>query len=359
MLIHICCSVDSHYFLQKIQEDYPNEELIGFFYDPNIHPYSEYQLRLFDVQHSCNILGIKLVEGEYDLNRWLELVKGLENEPEKGDRCTVCFDRRLEVSVKKAIELNHNKFTTTLLMSPKKSQEKLQNIGDKLAKQYNCEFIFKDYRAKNGMQLQGQTVKENNLYRQNYCGCLFGLTAQREQQNKLMSEMISPITKQILPESIEQRLELYKKRNELKEKNINFKIVKNKILNYRILSGKISFSKQIVPSYFLAYSTLQNKKTSAKIDFIQDNIYYLNKDSVRIIELQTFNNLSNKNYKNIYQLIKEPLSFEDELKVRLKIILNSYDLSTIIIVDKILDGKIEINLDSLIFSAESASIRKI
>jgi len=66
MLVHICCSVDSHYFLQRIQEEYPNEELVGFFYDPNIHPFSEYKLRLYDVKHSCSKLGIKLIEGPYD-----------------------------------------------------------------------------------------------------------------------------------------------------------------------------------------------------------------------------------------------------------------------------------------------------
>ena len=132
LLIHICCSVDSHFFLQKIQEDFPDEKLIGFFYDPNIHPYSEYKLRLLDVQYSCKKLGIELIEGNYDLESWLKIVQGLEQEPEKGDRCTVCFDRRLTVSVKKAKELGHNSFTTTLLISPKKSQEKLEIIGQKL-----------------------------------------------------------------------------------------------------------------------------------------------------------------------------------------------------------------------------------
>jgi len=132
MLVHICCSVDSHYFLQKLQEDFPNEKLTGFFYDPNIHPYSEYRLRFEDVKHSCELLDIELLEGEYDIDTWMKLVKGLENEPEKGDRCTVCFDRRLEVSVHKAKELGHDSFTTSLLISPKKSQDKLEIIGSKL-----------------------------------------------------------------------------------------------------------------------------------------------------------------------------------------------------------------------------------
>ena len=126
LLVHICCAVDSHYFLEKIQEEYPDEKLIGYFYDPNIHPYSEYRLRYLDVEYSCQKLGIKLIEGAYNLEEWLKKVKGMEHLPEKGDRCTVCYDDRLDTTVQKAIELGHNKFTTTLLISPKKSQEKLE-----------------------------------------------------------------------------------------------------------------------------------------------------------------------------------------------------------------------------------------
>jgi predicted adenine nucleotide alpha hydrolase (AANH) superfamily ATPase len=122
MLVHICCSVDSHFFLEKLQKDYPNEKLIGFFYDPNIHPYSEYQLRLLDVKRSCKKLGIELLEGEYDFESWMEAVRGLENEPEKGRRCEACFDKRFERSFQKALELGEKTVTTTLLVSPLKSQ---------------------------------------------------------------------------------------------------------------------------------------------------------------------------------------------------------------------------------------------
>ncbi|HUH42189.1 MAG TPA: epoxyqueuosine reductase QueH, partial [Sulfurimonas sp.] len=131
MLVHICCSVDSHFFLEKLQLDYPDEKLTGFFYDPNIHPYSEYQLRLLDVRRSCKKLGIELLEGEYDFEAWMQAVRGLENEPEKGKRCEVCFDKRFDVSAKKALELGEKSVTTTLLVSPLKSQEQLKVSGDK------------------------------------------------------------------------------------------------------------------------------------------------------------------------------------------------------------------------------------
>ena len=346
MLIHICCSVDSHYFLQKIQEEYPKEKLVGFFYDPNIHPYSEYRLRLLDVQYSCDKLNIELIEGEYDLESWLKTVKGLENEPEKGDRCTVCFDKRLETSVKKAKELGDNLFTTTLLISPKKSQDKLQIIGNNLASKYNLEFIFKDYRVGNGIEMQGKEVKKNNLYRQNYCGCMYGLNAQRKEQNKLADELISPIGQQILPESIEERIELYKQRD-IKE---NCNIIKQRFLNYRLLSAKVLIQKKAVPSYFLCYSTLKNNKTTGRIEKYINNIGYLNRDEVKIITLEYFNILAKSNYKNIFELIYSPLKFQEELNLRQIIVNNSfYDLSCIIVLDKVPDIKIEVACSSKIY----------
>jgi len=346
MLVHICCSVDSHYFLQKLQEDFPNEKLTGFFYDPNIHPYSEYRLRFEDVKHSCELLDIELLEGEYDIDTWMKLVKGLENEPEKGDRCTVCFDRRLEVSVHKAKELGHDSFTTSLLISPKKSQDKLEIIGSKLEEKTGCKWIFKDYRAGNGVQIQGVEVKENQLYRQNYCGCLFGLTQQREHQDKLMDEMFTPINNQIVPESIEERLELYRQRNRLKKENKKFQIIKERFLNYRQMSGKVTLDKKIIPSYFFAYSTLQNGRMNGRIEYAIKDIHYLNRNEVKVIDIKKFNSLANTNYKNVNELLYSPLSFSDELKVRNEILNSPYDLSTIVVIDEIIDGKFEINLES-------------
>ncbi len=349
MLVHICCSVDSHFFLQQLQKEYPDEKITCFFYDPNIHPYSEYKLRFYDVKYSCKKLDIELIEGPYDLENWFKLVKGLENEPEKGDRCTVCFDNRLEVSVKKALELDHNKFTTTLLISPKKSQDKLKTIGEKLSSQYNCEFIFKDYRSGNGMELQAKEVKENSLYRQNYCGCIFGLTAQREQQNKFLDELISPINQQVFPESIEERLKLYEKRNELEENSSPYKIIKQRFLNYRILSGLVKIKKEVIPSYFLCYSTLKNKKSNGRIEYSNNEIHYLNRDEIKIITIDTFNKLSSSNYSSAQELYFQPLEFSKEKQIKEQITNNSYDLSTVIVLDDIPDSKVEIYLDSTTF----------
>lgn len=349
MIVHICCSVDSHYFLEKLRVDYPDEELIGYFYDPNIHPYHEYKLRFLDVEYSCNKLGIELIEGPYDIDNWLEQVKGLEQEPEKGSRCTVCFDYRLENTALKAKELGHDKFTTTLLMSPKKSQEKLENIGKELSLKHEIEFVFKDYRSGMGSLEQGVVVKTNGFYRQNYCGCLFGLEQQRAQQGKLMDEMFLPISNQILPESIESRIELYKKRNELNAQGIPFKIIKQKFLNYRLLSGKVMFNKETIPSYFLCYSKLGKGKMSGRIEYEKDDISYLNKDEVKILSLDIFNDIGGFTYRTMNDLIFNPPTFQAELNLRNTITRNPYGLSAIVIVEQVEDGKYDITMDAKIY----------
>lgn len=346
MLVHICCAVDSHYFLERIQEEYPDEKLVGFFYDPNIHPYSEYRLRYLDVEYSCQKLGIELIEGPYNLEAWLKKVKGMEHLPEKGDRCTVCYDDRLDNTVAKAKELGHDKFTTTLLISPKKSQEKLDKIGHNLESLHGIEFIFRDYKAGNGAEIQGKKVKENQLYRQNYCGCLFGLSAQREAQKKIMDEMFNPISNQILPESIEERLELYKRRNTLEANGDEYKIIKNRFLNYRLLSGKVLVKKQIKPSYIFPYSIINRGKTNGRIDYKKDGVNYLNRDEVKIISLEKYNELSNTNYASVKELMYNPPLFEKEIQIRAKIIKSPYDLSAIIVLDEILDEKYEIFMDA-------------
>jgi len=267
MLVHICCAVDSHYFLQKLQADYPDEKLIGFFYDPNIHPYSEYYLRLLDVKRSCRMLDIELIEGEYDYALWMETVRGLEHEPEKGKRCSLCFDRRFEVSAKKAAELGESSFTSTLLTSPKKSLKQLQAAGDALGEKYAVTFLAPDYRKASGTQEQNILAKEAQLYRQDYCGCLYGLTIQREQQQKLADELFSPLSGQIQPESIESRIALYEARIKLETEDIPYRIIKERFLNWRLIMGWLKVRKETIPSHFLPYSTMKKTYSRGRIEY--------------------------------------------------------------------------------------------
>ncbi len=345
-MVHICCSVDSHFFLEKLQADFPEEKLTGFFYDPNIHPYSEYRLRYLDVQRSCKKLGIDLLEGEYDFESWMDAVRGLEKEPEKGARCEVCFDRRFEVSANKALEMGEKKITTTLLVSPLKSQEQLKRVGDAFYEKNGVEFIAVDYRSGGGSQDQSRVTKEEQLYRQDYCGCIYGLTMQRDQQGKLMDEMFSPIGGQTLPASIEERLELYQRRMDYEDEGKEYQLVREKFLNYRQYNLKMSIDKKTVDAHALIYSTLPRKKANGRIEYIINDLFFMNREEVKFITLERFNALAKSSFKTVKEMIFNPLSVEREIEVRQLLSNSSYDLSPIFVLDDVKEGKIDIFLDA-------------
>lgn len=350
MLVHICCSVDSHYFLQKLQDEYPEEKLTGFFYDPNIHPYSEYYLRLLDVKRSCKMLGIDLIEGDYDVEKWLSLVKGWEDEPEKGARCGICFDRRFEVSAQKAQDMGETSYTSTLLTSPKKSLEQLKIAGDALGEQFAVEFVAPDYRKASGTQEQNIMAKEDALYRQDYCGCLYALNIQRDQQSKLADELFVPLSGQVQPESIEARIEMYEKRWELEENNKPHKIIKQRFLNWRLMMGWLKVQKVITPAHFLPYSSIKSEYSRGKIEYHIDQVHHMNRDEVRFITLEYYNTLSGTTYETVTQLIYAPPSFDDEVALRAKLGITAYDISVIMVVDEIPKKKIELRCQSKTFS---------
>ena len=305
------------------------------------------------------MLGIELIEGEYDTENWLEAVRGFEKEPEKGARCAICFDRRFEVTAQQAAQMGEKSFTSTLLTSPKKSLKQLKHAGDKLAQKHGIKFVAPDYRKASGTQEQNILAKQDVLYRQDYCGCLFGLTMQREQQQKLADELFSPISAQIQPESIEARIALYKKRWELEENNIEYKIVKERFLNWRLMHGLLRIKKETIPAHFLPLSTLKSEYTRGKIDSQVGDLHYMNRDEVKFITLETYNQLSNSQYNSVTQLIFNTPCFEEELKVRKQLITNPYDLSLIVIVDKIPTQKVEILYKSHIYEDVKEVLLKI
>jgi predicted adenine nucleotide alpha hydrolase (AANH) superfamily ATPase len=344
MLVHICCAVDSHYFLQKLREDYPEEKLIGFFYDPNIHPYSEYYLRLLEVRRSCKMLGIELIEGEYNVAGWLDAVRGLENEPEKGARCSVCFDYRFEASAQKAAELNQKVFTSTLLTSPKKSLEQLRRSGEAIGARYGITFIAPDYRKASGTQEQNRLAKTDKLYRQDYCGCVFALGQQRAQQERLADELMSPVSGQIQPESIDERVALYEERIALEEAGTPYAIVKERFLNWRLERAQLRMRRETVAAHVLPYSTLKKHFTRGKIEQIVAGVGYLGRDEVRFISREHYNRLADTRYASVAELIFDPPLFAAEVELRRRLSPNPYDLGTILVVETLPESKIELEL---------------
>jgi hypothetical protein len=279
----------------------------------------------------------------------LKAVCGFENEPEKGERCAICFDRRFEITAEKTAQMGEKTFTSTLLTSPKKSLEQLKYAGDALAKKFDVSFIAPDYRKASGTQEQNIMAKEDALYRQDYCGCVFALNIQRDQQKKLADELFSPISQQIQPESIEARMELYEKRWRLEDENKNYKIIKERFLNWRQIHGQLRIKKQTVPAHFLPLSTIRNEYTRGKIDLQIGSLHYMNRDEVKFISLATYNDLSHSQYLTINELIFNTPCFKEELKVRNQLISNPYDLSCILVVEEIPTQKLEIIYKSHIY----------
>ena len=170
VLLHICCGVCAASVAERLMcEGY---EVTGFFYNPNIHPADEYEKRL-EVAHrvACE-KGFELIEGPYNREKWFELVKGKEYEPEGGERCDSCFTMRLNKTYEYFSKGMFNMFTTTLTVSPLKKQESINAIGLRLG---GDRFIPADFKKKGGYTRAMEIAREMGLYKQHYCGCIYSL----------------------------------------------------------------------------------------------------------------------------------------------------------------------------------------
>ena len=172
---------------------------------------------------------------------------------------------------------------------------------------------------------------------------------QREAQEKLLDEMFSPVSGAVLPASIEERLELYTKRIELEEKGTPYKITKHKFLNYRQFFLHVKNKQHFFKAYALNYSTLPRKKAQGRIECKIDNVYHFNRDEVKFITLSYFNQIASKSYKTVLELLDNPLSFKEELSLRRTIVDEEYDLTPIIVMEEIPDGRLEIYLDAKVY----------
>lgn len=367
MLVHICCSVDCDYFLRRLKE-LAQEPLIGYFYDPNIHPYGEYVLRMHDAKRVCENLGIKFIPGEYDLQDWLDGARGLENEPEKGARCEFCFDFRMQKTAELALSLGERKITTTLLMSPKKSHSQLCASLQRICERCGLEFIAPDFRKNGGTNEQFALAKKDALYHQNYCGCIYALAAQRNDQRKTersldgilaadlrrnsapdaeIYELMSPIDRQILPASVEEKLKFYKKLCSLEKNGVKFSVLRDRFLNYRLLRAWIKFDGEVVPSFVLfgSHFTRENVKLSVEREC---EIFCSDKGEIKILSLAKFNEILRSNFKSVSEMLKNPPSLARQNKTRAALCAAG-SLSPIIVTDEIRAAKVQIYGLSRIF----------
>lgn len=174
LLLHSCCAPCSSYCLEYLSQHF---SITVLFYNPNISPEAEYTKRVDEIRRLIDELPTKnkvsLIEGRYLPEEFYSSVKGLENEPEGGKRCPVCYELRLREAAVTAKELKFDYFTTTLSISPLKDAEKLNEIGKKLSDEYGVAYLYSDFKKKNGYKRSIELSREYNLYRQNFCGCVF------------------------------------------------------------------------------------------------------------------------------------------------------------------------------------------
>ena len=174
LLLHSCCAPCAGEIMEAIAAS--GIETTIYFYNPNIHPIKEYEIRKDENIRFAEKLGFKFIDADYDKDNWFERIEGLEDEPERGKRCTVCFDMRFERSALFAHENHYDTFATTLGISRWKDLEQINTSGLKAANRYNgLTFWDFNWRKQGGSARMIEISKQEKFYKQEYCGCVYSL----------------------------------------------------------------------------------------------------------------------------------------------------------------------------------------
>ena len=190
LFLHSCCAPCSSYVLEYLRTFF---KITVFCYNPNISMEEEYRKRVVEQKrliaaYNDEIAGgkaeghaIDIIEGDYEPEKFFQMAKGMEQCPEGGERCFACYELRLRATARQALAGAYDYFTTTLTISPLKNAGKLNEIGEILAEEYGITWLPSDFKKKNGYKRSIELSAEYDLYRQNYCGCVYS-KVQREQE---------------------------------------------------------------------------------------------------------------------------------------------------------------------------------
>ena len=174
LLLHSCCAPCAGEIMEAVAAS--EIKTTVYFYNPNIHPIQEYELRKEENKRYCQKLGFDFIDADYDKDNWFKRIKGLENEPERGERCTKCFDMRFERSALYAHENNFFLFATTLGISRWKDLDQVNNSGLRAADRYSdLNFWDFNWRKAGGSPRMIEISKREEFYQQEYCGCVYSL----------------------------------------------------------------------------------------------------------------------------------------------------------------------------------------
>ncbi|UCD83299.1 MAG: epoxyqueuosine reductase QueH [Deltaproteobacteria bacterium] len=170
LLLHTCCAPCSTSVIERLRSDF---HLSAFFFNPNIHPREEYELRARQMREYARKAGMEFIEPKYDTERWFASTRGMETEPEGGKRCLVCYRLRLESTAEYAARSSYDYFTTTLSLSPHKNAQNINQIGREISQEYRIKYLEADFKKKDGFKRSLELSKTHDLIRQDYCGCIY------------------------------------------------------------------------------------------------------------------------------------------------------------------------------------------
>ncbi len=183
LLIHSCCAPCSSYVMEYLSHYF---EIMIYYFNPNIYPEQEYIRRVEEQQRLIEEMNLSskvhFIQGEFHPKDFYEAVSGMEQEPEGGERCFICYELRLREAAALANKLGFDYFTTTLSISPHKNAQKLNEIGSSLSKEYGVNYLPSDFKKKNGYKRSIELSKEYDLYRQDYCGCVYSFRNRSQEQ---------------------------------------------------------------------------------------------------------------------------------------------------------------------------------
>lgn len=184
LLLHSCCAPCSSYVLEYLSRYF---DITIFFYNPNISPRKEYYRRVEEQQRLIRAMNLSrpivFIQGKYDPREFYDRIKGYEDEPEGGERCFICYEIRLHEAARVAKEGEYDYFTTTLSISPYKNAPKLNEIGEEVGAKYGVRYLPSDFKKKNGYKRSIELSKEYDLYRQDYCGCIYSKIEKESKDN--------------------------------------------------------------------------------------------------------------------------------------------------------------------------------
>lgn len=174
ILLHSCCAPCSSHVITFLTKYF---DITILYYNPNISPIEEYNKRKEEQIKLINEIKtegkIDIIDCDYDNDIYENKIKGYEECPERGARCTICFNLRLEKTAKIALDKNYDYFCSTLTVSPYKNAPLINQIGEKLSKKYNIKWLYSDFKKADGYKKSIELSKKYNLYRQDYCGCVY------------------------------------------------------------------------------------------------------------------------------------------------------------------------------------------